>query len=219
MNDCLTFLVNRIEIFLSLAEEQQSHKMALSFVFNETKRELERSEFAPQEINPVTANAHRRLKSSSATPPTRKRTARRSSGADDDNIEPSQALLRNLGVSLPIDPVGPTSDISKIEILEKALFDRASKLENHASNLQSTTETSISTYLLDAQLTLQLLRDNLLAESEWGNVRLTAGDLEQRMDAFEGDVEQVQRKIERVDLRALQGRNVHRDEILARWSR
>lgn len=93
------------------------------------------------------------------------------------------------------------------------------KLEIHSTSLQSTTESSISSHLLDAHLTLQLLQDSLLAESLYSKVRLLDPDIEASVTMFEQEIEDLQRSLEGIDLSALQERNVKREQLVERWSR
>jgi hypothetical protein len=193
--------------------------MALQYVLDEAKRELQRpEESAPSKTaSPVRPNTQRRRKSSVTQPPVRVRnTRRRSSGPFDEDIEPEQQLLRNLGISIPAEA---NTDAARNEILERALSDRLSKLEGHANSLQSTTESSISSHLLDAQVTLQLLRDSLLADARYHKVQFLDPETESSVNGFEKDVLDMQEKLEAVNLQKLQSRNVHRDMLVERWSR
>lgn len=218
ISDCLNFLVNRIEVFLERAKEHQSHKMALQYVLDEAKKELQRPEETPSKTSsPARPNTQRRRKSSVTQSPVRARnTRRRSSGHLDEDIEPEQQLLRNLGISIPTEA---NTNATRNEVLERALLDRLSKLEGHANSLQSTTEYSISSHLADAQVTLQLLRDSLLADTRYHKVHFLDPEIESSVAGFEKDVLDVQNNLEAVNLQKLQARNVHRDELVERWAR
>lgn len=180
--------------------------MALKFVLSEANKELLRQDLAPLPTSTDLPTRRRRRSSASRR--------RRSSGFPD--IEPEQQLLRNLGISLPVDA---DSDNVRIEILERALFDRSSKLDGHAKTLQVTTEEAISSHLLDSQLTLQLLRDALHANSPYGGIRMLDKEVRDRVDNFETELEEVQGKLEGVDLQRLFGRNVHKEQLIERWAR
>ena len=93
------------------------------------------------------------------------------------------------------------------------------KLEAHAASLQSTTETSISAHLHDARITFQILQDALLSETSWHTPKLLDEDIEEAVKMFEDEIGDLDRGVERVDLGSLQGRNVHRERIVERWSR
>ena len=131
-------------------------------------------------------------------------------------MEPEQQIARNLGITLP--PVG-ISEQTRAEALEKPLSKRLTKLEIHSSSLQSTTESSVSSHLLDAHLTLQLLQDSLLAESMYSRVRLLDPDIEASVAMFEQEIGDLQTSVEGIDLSGLLGRNVRREQLVERWSR
>jgi hypothetical protein len=194
--------------------------MALQFVLGSAKKELSRVSDSPTSItttSPSKPNTQRRRTSSAARSPARTRTTRRrSSGPETEDIDPEQQIARNLGITLP----PPTlSSYARVEVLEKALTERLTKLEIHSSSLQSTTESSISSHLLDAHLTLQLLQDSLLAESLYHRVRLLDPDIEASVSMFEGEIGDLRGSLEGVDLGGLQGRNVRREQLVERWSR
>jgi hypothetical protein len=218
MHDCLQFLVKRTEIFVEYAQEYQCHKMALKYMLEEAKKELQRSDISSPDTKVKSAKPSvQRTKSSGPTSPVRKRPARRrSSGQIDDEIEPEQQLLRNLGVSLPIDS---ESGHQRIDALEKVLLDRANKLDGHANSLQSSIETSISSHLLDAHVTLHLLRNSLLADSPYHSVKLLDPEVESSLSKLENDVQQVQENLGSLDLQKLLARNAHREQLVERWSR
>ena len=144
------------------------------------------------------------------------RNTRRSSGHLDEDIEPEQQLARNLGVALPVEGV---SDNERANILERMLAERMTRLEGHAYSLQSTTESSISSHLLDAQMTLGLLHHSLLSESLYHTVQLLDPNLEVAVTDFEQDIQHLQDDLEAVDLHTLQARNVNREQLIERWSR
>jgi hypothetical protein len=213
----MAFLVNRIEAFLERVQESQCHNMALQFVVGSAKQELAQPENGSptKTSSPVKPNTQRRRKSSNSQSPVR--TRRRSSGKLlDEDIEPEQQLARNLGIALPAEAV---SDTARIDVLERALSDRISKLESHATSLQSTTESSISSHLHDAHTTLELLHDSLLAESLYHKVQLLDPRIESSVATFEKDVQDLQKDLEAVDLHTLQSRNVHKEQLIKRWSR
>lgn len=218
INDCLTFLINRLEVFLERTEVHQSHQMAMHCVLEAAKKELLRPEpSSPSKMaSPVKSNTQRRRKSSSSKSPVQVRTVRRRSSANEDEIEPEQQLMRNLGVTLPVEVI---SEQNCIEIFERALADRLAKLEGHTATLQRTTESSISSHLADAQSTLQLLQDSLLSESLYKKVHLMHPEIESSITTFEEDLKSLQEKMEGVNLHKLQTRNVNREQLIERWSR
>jgi hypothetical protein len=199
-------------------EESQCHKMALQFVLDSAKKELSLPE--PSTIKPASptkSNTQRRRKSSSSqTSPIRARTTRRRSSGHDEDVEPEQQLARNLGIALPAEAI---SDTARVEALEKLLSERIARLESHSNSLQSTTETSISSHLLDAQITLGLLQDSLLAKTPYGKVRLIDPKIESDVSKFDQEVQGLQNGLDAIELHALQAKNVSREQLVERWSR
>jgi hypothetical protein len=192
--------------------------MALKFVVDSTKKELSRPEPpTAKAASPTKSNTQRRRKSSSSqTSPVRARNTRRRSSGPEEDIEPEQQLARNLGVALPAEGV---SDNARITHLEKMLSERITRLEGHANSLQSTTEKSVSSHLLDAHTTLGLLQDSLLAQTLYHKVRLLDPKVESDVASFEQDVQHLQKSLDAVDLHSLQAKNVHREQLVERWSR
>ncbi|KAG9243119.1 hypothetical protein BJ878DRAFT_512346 [Calycina marina] len=213
INECLTVLNDRLNVFLERSEEFQSHSMAVNYVLDEAQRELATSLTTSQKKskNPIKAN-HARYRSPVSAPPVKAR-GRRSSGTVED---PEQQLLCNLGISQADDSI---PDEERLELFERALSDRRKKLDSHASALQSTTESSISAYLLDSHLTLQQLRDSLLADSKYNKVQLLDAKTKSGLAAFDAEVQSVQERLENIDLENFSGRNVHKEQIIERWSR
>lgn len=223
MQDCLQFLVKRTEILVERAQEHQCHKMALKYMIEEANMELQRPEGPASattpaaKTKPVRSPTVVRTKSSGPTSPVRRRAVRRpSAGQIDDELEPEQQLLRSLGISLPADTAPQRQ---RIEALEKALQDRASKLEAHSKSLQSSTETSISSHLLDSHITLHLLRNSLLAQSPYNNVSVLDPEIESSLSTLEDDVQLLHDRLENLDLERLQTKNPHREQLVARWAR
>jgi hypothetical protein len=208
--------VNRLEIFQERAEEQQCHKMALNLVLDEAIKELSHQNILQSRpSSPTKSNTQRRRKSTITQSPLKGRS-RRSSGPLYEDIVPEQQLLRDLGISIPSDA---TSSKAYIEVLERAHSDRTAKIAGHAANLQNATESAIGSHLFDANITLQLLRDELLADSSFKAVRLLDDDMQQDVKAFERKVEEMREKIEGVDVQKLHGRNVHKEQLVERWAR
>lgn len=218
MHECLQYLVKRTEVFVEHTQEHQCHKMALQYMLEEAKNELQRSDISTpdRKLKSARPSIQPKKSSGSISPVRRRNTRRRSSGHMDDEIEPELQLLRNLGIALPADSL---SDQARIDTLDKALLDRANKLEGHANNLQSATESSISSHLLDAHITLHLLRNSLLAESPYHTVNLMDAEVESSLSTLENDIEGLQEELEGMDLEKLQKKNVHREQLVERWSR
>jgi len=192
--------------------------MALKFVISTAKSELAPPAPETPTKSPGTPRAtlHRRRKSSVTTPSLRVRNTRRSSGHLDDDVDPEQQLARTLGITLP---ESTATDHARVDFFDKALAERVMRLESHVMSLQGTTETSISIHLADAHVTLGVLRDCLLKESEFGFIRLVDREVEEGVEDFERDVMELKEKLDEVDLRTLNGRSIARDHLVERWKR
>lgn len=192
--------------------------MALQYMLGKAKKELYTLEPAQSSkaANPVKPNTPKRRKSSGSKSPVRVRNRRQSSGHQDDDTEPEQQLLRNLGLSLPADA---TSNQTRIEVFERALSDRLKKLEIHTTSLQSAMESSISLHITDAHTMLQMLRDSLLAESLYHKVQLLDPDIESSIAMFEDEITSLQETSEAINLQKLHARSVNREQLIERWSR
>lgn len=191
--------------------------MALRVVLDTAKKELSRViEDPPPKASPSKPRAQKRRTSSAPSPARARNARRRSSGMGDEDIDPEQQLARNLGITLPVDAV---PDEARVEALEQILADRLTKLDIHSSSLQTTTESSISSHILDSRLTLQLLQDSLLAESLYHKVRLLDPDIESSVSMFQQEIVELQGSLDDIDLQQLLVKNVNRDQIIERWGR
>lgn len=194
--------------------------MALECVLDSAKKELSRVVIMSADneaASPAKSNTQKRRTSSTTKSPGRPNLSRRrSSGVENDDVNPEQQIARNLGISLPTNSV---SDQAHAEVLERALADRITKLGIHRANLQSTTESSISSHVLDSHLTLQLLQDCLLAETLYHNVQLVDPDIEASVSMFQQEIRELQSTLDGIDLGKLQSKNTHREQLIERWSR
>lgn len=161
------------------------------------------------------SQSHARKLNKPVSPVRSRNTRRRSSVAsleDDTNAE--QQLLRNLGISVPAEL---PADDSTAANLKNILLDRTTKLNNHARNLQQSSETSIACHIRDAQLTFHLLRQSLLSEAEFNSRRLLDPEILEAIANSELEVEGVKLETSKVDLERLRERNTRKEELVQRW--
>ena len=189
-------------------EEHQCHQMATKFAIDIGKKELQH-QAARQ---PSRSTTHQRPFSQTQSLPRNNR--RRSSTFEEMDAE--QQLLRNLGISLPTEN---DSDDARTEFLENVLRERVEKLKSHMANLESTTETTISSHVHNADVTLQLLYNALQADSVYGEVQLLDPDIVSSFNAFEEEIKNLHENLEAVNLQRLQLKNVHKEQLIKRWSR
>jgi hypothetical protein len=157
-------------------------------------------------------------KQSKPISPVRPRNTRRRSSATsfDDDVHPELQILRNLGISLPSEPA---NDRNIAAALQDVLTDRMMKLNGHAKSLQEVSEASISSHLHDSQVTLQLLMESLLSETQYKSVSLLDTEVQDAMGTLERGVEEIKRHVGAVNLDPLRERNVRRDDLVERWAR
>ncbi|ESZ97172.1 hypothetical protein SBOR_2428 [Sclerotinia borealis F-4128] len=208
MQECLNFLVKRTEYYAEHMEEYQCHQMATKFAIDTGKKELQH-QAAPQ---PSRSVSHQRQISQTHMSP---RNGRRRSSMFEE-VDAEQQLLRNLGISLPTE--NDDAD-ARTEFLENVLGERIEKLKSHTANLESTTETTISSHVHNADVTMQLLYNALQADSIYGEVQLLDPDIVSSFNTFEGEIKNLQENLEAVNLQRLQLKNVHKEQLIKRWSR
>lgn len=202
-------------MYLERAEEYRSHQMASQYMLSEAKKELQ-SPDQTMTASSIQPNIQKRRDSTGSKSPEQARHRRRSSAHQEGETEPEKHLLRHLGLSAPA--LGATNQ-TQVEAFERALSDRLKKVQIHAANLQSTTESSITSHLMDAHSTLQLLQDSLMAETLYGKIQLVDPDIEASIDIFEDEINSLREELEAINLQKLHERNVHRDLLVERWSR
>ncbi|CAD6441692.1 84a778a2-d259-47ce-a43e-97bea591a718 [Sclerotinia trifoliorum] len=208
MQECLNFLIKRTEIYAAHMEEYQCHQMATKFAIDTGKKELQYQE-APQPSKSVT-----RQRQNSQAQVQFRNNRRRSSMFEEMDAE--SQLLRNLGITLPNDS---DADDAQTEFLDSCLRERIEKLKSHAANLESTTETTISSHVHNADYTMKLLYNALQADSVYGEVQLLDPDIVSSFNTFEEEIKNLQENLEAVNLQRLQLKNVHKEQLIKRWSR
>lgn len=140
---------------------------------------------------------------------------RRRSSIDND-IQPEQQILRNLGLSIQESNADPSVVTAK---LLRDLEERRTRLKGHALSLQESEEQSIASSLVDARLTLQQLKGAVLAETKYNTIRFVDEEVEEAILLMEDEVENLKTEIDAIDLDKSKERNVQRDALVERWGR
>jgi len=157
----------------------------------------------------------RRPSTTIAKSPAREKRKRRISGAFGEEEEnPSQQILKSLGISLRTDCSRQDAENS----LTAAVSERTLKLQSHFASLESSTDTSLAAYLGDAEKALQLLLDALYLDSQSSKVCLLDEDMETRIEKQERMVSEVGSRMSALDMEVLHYRNKKRDDLVERWS-
>ncbi|GKT47550.1 uncharacterized protein ColSpa_07731 [Colletotrichum spaethianum] len=215
IDKCLDYLVDHIERLSARIEAFQSHQTATASLLTTARAELAAPVSTPKKKTP-TQDLVSPVRRRDAGPgsPSRDRDRnhrRRSSGFDEPPLE---ALLRSLAIAFPEDAAdGPR----QTAVLSAILAERQAKARDVARNTQETLEGAAASQLADAKLAVQLLRDSLLAESPFGDVRLVDEGIEASIAVLGQEVEKVKQRIERVDAGKARQRSERKREILERW--
>lgn len=148
--------------------------------------------------------------------PAPSRTAKQPNGRRSSFSTPYDApldhLLDSLAISLP--PTSPTSH------LNHTLHDRLDTLGTITRTTQTTLEHILSAQIADARQAIQLVRDSVLAESPFAEVHLVDPGIESSICVLGQEAGKVGARLEGVEREARvvgQGRNVRREEMVARW--
>jgi len=215
ISNCLSDLIDRLQDFTVHTGEYKSYRAATMLLANAVKTELD-AERPPSPKTRQPSSPTRLRKQSKPISPVRPRnTLRRSSATSfDDDVNPELQILRNLGVSIPIEP---TNEHNIATSLHDVLADRTIKLNGHVKSLQEVSEASIGSHLHDSKVTLQLLVDSLLSETQHKNVNLLDKEVQESMYKLEKVSKEMKRDIGAVNLDPLRQRNVRRDRLVERW--
>lgn len=127
-----------------------------------------------------------------------------------------EALLRSLALSLP--PPEETTTREQASILAAALAERSVKVSDVAHNAQETFENGAASRLDDARLAMQLLRDSVLAESPFGEVKLADPEIEGSIHVLGQEVDKLREKLEAVNGKRGLMKSVKKDEFVQRWA-
>ncbi|EFQ35975.1 hypothetical protein CGRA01v4_07683 [Colletotrichum graminicola] len=216
IDECLDYLLDHIERLSSRIEAFQSHQIATTSLLTTARAELSAPVSTPKTKTPAQDLASPiRRRNTGPGSPTRNRfnsnRGRRSSGF---NEPPLEALLRSLAISFPEDA---TDGARQTAILSATLAEKQAKARDVARNTQESLESAAASQLADARLAVQLLRDSLLAESPFGDVRLVDEGIEASIAVLGQEIERVKERIERVDAGKARQRSERKREILERW--
>ncbi|KAK4444344.1 hypothetical protein QBC34DRAFT_498362 [Podospora aff. communis PSN243] len=229
MDDCLDYLMDHTGELSRRVEAFQAYQTAAAAVVDVAKAELASTVDLPtkKERRPtVTASPTRRRKSSghgNAVSPVRARAQpgrRRSSGAGAIGDEPPlEELLRTLAITAPQDESEAADIEAQVRLLASTLAERRGKAEDVGRNVQQSFESAASSQIADAKLAVQLVRDSILAESPFGEVRLVDPEIEGSLAVLAQELENVNGKLEGVNagLVKIKGKSAKRDEIISRW--
>ncbi|WYZ41061.1 hypothetical protein EsH8_IV_001402 [Colletotrichum jinshuiense] len=225
IDECLEYLLDHIDRLSARIETFQSHQNATTNLVTTARSELSAPVSTPKKKTPaqdLASPIRRRNTATGPGSPSRQRSntassahRRRSSGTMLDE-PPLEALLRSLAIAFPEDT---TDGARQTAVLAATLAERQAKARDVGRNAQEALEETAASQLADAKLAVQLLRDSLLAESPFGDVRLVDEGIEASISVLGQEVEKVKERAERVDASKARLRSERKREILERWGR
>lgn len=147
--------------------------------------------------------------------------SRRRSSGDALGHSPLEQLFGELALDLPQDSKASASNAaSQVNYLSATLAERADKAASVTRSAQSTFENTAASHIADVRTALQLIRDSVLAESPFAEVHLIDPGIEASIGVLAQEIHNVGTRLEGVEREAAalaKGRNVKREEIIARW--
>lgn len=230
--NCFDFLLDKTGRISSRFSTLKAHEAAVATIIASTKDELSTTVTSPikrRGTGPSMSSPSRRPRSlimDNLITPAPSRTAaksRRRSSGDALYDSPLEQLLGELALDLPEGNEASASNAaSQVNYLSAVLSERAEKSASVTQNAQSTFENTAISHLADARIALQLIRDSVLAESPFAEVHLVDPGIESSIGVLAQEIHNVDTRLEGVEREAAalaKGRNVKREEIVARWGR
>jgi hypothetical protein len=217
IHDCLDYLIDRARDLSARLEAFRAYQGAATAVLDIANAELAAQRQAEE------AAARQRAAQQAFVSPAKPRPKQPpnpiSSRAGLSEDSPLEEILRTIAISLPAQEDGPADQQSAIRELATALATRRAKLEDVAHNAQESFERAAIRQVADGKLAIQMVRDSILAESPFGEVRLLDTEMEGSIAVLAQELAKVDEKLKRVDadMVKLRGRNAKRDELVSRW--
>lgn len=198
----------------------RAYQLAATSVLEMAKCELDTQASTASDAFPAPQKSVTREDLMSPVRPRPKQRSRYSSGAPGiDDEPPLEEVLRILAISLPQDEEGSTDVHAQSKELASALASRRVKVHDVAQNVQETFESTATKQVADGKLAIHLVRDSILAESPFGNVRLVDPEIDGSIAVLSQELAAVEEKLKGIDANVakLRGKNAKRDELVSRW--
>lgn len=189
-------------------QSHKSHQAAAAAITATAKAELATDVAPPRKARPTVLTSPVRTRSNTAET----RPRRRSSGVHGESA--LETLLQNLAVTLPSDGTKPQSQIA---YLEKVLAERTRKCNDVEKGAQESFEIAAHEQLEDARRAVQLLRDSLLAETPFGDVKLVDPELEGSIMVLSQEVDKAKEKLSSCEGQTIMARSEKREDFIQRW--
>lgn len=221
--DCFDYLLDRTERASGRIAMFKSHEAATAALVATAKIELS----TPIISRPQRQRPQSMIMDTVMTPaPSRTtgpRNPRRRSSGSALHDAPLSHLLATLALSLPTASTSnpsQTTTATTTTYLSNALVDRAAKSAEITRATQTAFERTATAHLADARTALQLIRDSVLAESPFAEIHLVDPGIEASIGVLAQETHNVVARLDGVEREAAglaRGRNVRRDELVARW--
>lgn len=197
----------------------QSYKAAAGAVLDVANVELDIKDQGTEALLPPKPNLRQQDFISPAKPKPKARPRYSVGAAGIAKEPPLDEILRMLAISAPQEEDESTGPDGQVKELASTLATRRAKMQDVALNVQETFESVATKQLADGKLAIQLLRDSVLAESPYGDVRLVDPEIEGSIAVLSQELANVDEKLKGVEVGVgkLKGRNVKRDEFISRW--
>jgi hypothetical protein len=120
-----------------------------------------------------------------------------------------------MAISLP--SADDASQKERISILAKVLSERSIKNEDVTKGAQESFEAMAVAHMDDMRRAIQLVRDNILADTPFGEAKLVDPEIEEPIEVLAQQVEQVKETLESAEKTRGSGKSEKREEIIKRW--
>ncbi|KAK4238988.1 hypothetical protein C8A03DRAFT_14622 [Achaetomium macrosporum] len=217
IHECLDYLLDRAQEVMARLKAFHEYQLAVDAVLDIAKPEL------TPDAAIASPSKQKSVKEQEAVSPVRarpKQRPRHSSGAPELGSEsPLEEILRTVAINLPPDEEAPPDAAAQVKELSSILANRQAKVQDVARNVQVTFESAATKQVADGKLAIQLVRDSILAESPYGEVRLVDPEIEGSLAVLSQELANIDNKLKEIDasVAKLRGRNAKRDELIGRW--
>ncbi|AEO68724.1 a3180d0a-819e-45aa-94ff-4af92c298886 [Thermothielavioides terrestris] len=220
IHECLDYLIDRAQDLLARVEAFQAYQLATTAVLDMANSVLAAEAAAGAEASATRQRGGGPDDAASPVRPRPKQRVRHSQGAPETAEETSlEEVLRALAISLPGAEDAPADVQAQAGELASTLANRRAKVDDIASNVQASFENAAAKQVTDMKLAIQLVRDSILAESPFGDVRLVDPEIEGSIAVLTQELATVDEKLKSLDtgVATLRGPNAKRDELISRW--
>ncbi|KAK4223638.1 hypothetical protein QBC38DRAFT_44142 [Podospora fimiseda] len=217
IHDCLDYLLDHVQDLSARVEAYKAYQAAAGTVLDVAKSELAiKVDLRKSQASESSGNTSQRSAfESPVRPRPKQKPTRRYSGIGGEE-PPLDEILRALAINLSEDE----EDVqAQIKALANILTERRRKTDDVAKNVQESFEETAIKQIADGRLAIQLVRDSILAESPFGEVRLIDPEIEGSIAVLSQELEEVRKGKEAVeaDMAKLRTKSAKKEELISRW--